>query len=119
MKTMQSFLIFYYILDQSFDSCKKDDIGGFLGAISPELWEDGKPADKAIFNDWQKFSNPKTLDKTNIMERIYNFLEYYEKKFGFDFSETKQWFLQIENEAVIKNAYDNTQLMYQKFQYDN
>lgn len=119
MKTMQSFLIFFYILNQSYDPCKKDDIGGFLGAISPELWEDGQPVDKAIFYDWQKFSNPKTVDKTNIMERIYIFLEYYEKEFGFDFSETKQWFLNIENEAVIEKAYDYTELMYQKFRYDN
>ena len=27
MKTMQSFLIFFYILDQSYNQCKKDDIG--------------------------------------------------------------------------------------------
>ena len=119
MKTMQSFLIFFYILNQSYDPCKKDDIGGFLGAISPELWEDGQPVDKAIFYDWQKFSNPKTVDKTNIMDWIYIFLEYYEKEFGFDFSETKQWFLNIENEAVIEKAYDYTELMYQKFRYDN
>ncbi len=119
MKTMQSFLIFFYILDQSYNQCKKDDIGGFLGVISPELWEDGQPVDKAIFNDWQKFNNPKTVDKTNIMERIYNFLVYYEKEFGFNFSETKQWLISIENEAVVEEAYNNTQLMYQKFRYDN
>lgn len=53
------------------------------------------------------------------MERIYNFLVYYEKEFGFDFSETKQWLISIENEAVIEKAYHNTQLMYQKFRYDN
>ena len=44
-------LDFFYILDQGYNQCKKDDLGGFLGAISPELWEDGQPADKAIFND--------------------------------------------------------------------
>lgn len=119
MKTMQSFLIFFYILDQGYNQCKEDDLGGFLGAISPELWEDGQPADKAVFNDWQKISNPQTVDVNNIMERAYTFLGYYEQKFGFNFSETKQWLLQITNEIVVKKAYDETQLMYQKFRYDN
>lgn len=41
MKTMQSFLILFYILDRRFNQCKEDDLGGFLGAISPELCGDG------------------------------------------------------------------------------
>ena len=119
MKTMQSFLIFFYILDQGYNQCKEDDLGGFLGAISPELWGDGQPADKAIFNDWQKISNPKAVDVNNIVERIYTFLGYYEQEFGFNFSETKQWLLQATKESVVRKAYDKAQLMYQKFQYDN
>lgn len=119
MKTMQSFLIFFYILDQGYNQCKEDDLGGFLGAISPELWEDGQPADKAIFNDWQKISNPTTVDESNIMERAYTFLGYYEQEFGFNFSETKQWILHTTNESVVKKAYNEAHLMYQKFQYDN
>ena len=119
MKTMQSFLIFFYILDQGYNQCKEDDLGGFLGAISPELWGDGQPADKAIFNDWQKISNPKAVDVNNIVERTYTFLGYYEQEFGFNFSETKQWLLQATKESVVKKAYDKAQLMYQKFQYDN
>ena len=43
MKEMQSFLMFFYILDQCYDQCPENDLGGFLGSISPELWEDGKP----------------------------------------------------------------------------
>ena len=50
MKIMQSFLIFFYILDQGYSECQEDDLGGFLGVISPELWADGKPMDKSIFN---------------------------------------------------------------------
>ena len=42
---------FFYILDQSYGQCKEDDLGGFLGAISPELWGDGQPVDIAIFYD--------------------------------------------------------------------
>lgn len=118
MKTMQSFLIFFYILDQAYHQCKEDDLGGFLGAISPELWEDGRPIDKAILNDWQKISNPETVDVNNIIERAYAFLGYYEQEFGFNFSKTKQWLLTTANKAVVEKAYDETQLLYQKFQYD-
>lgn len=119
MKIMQSFLIFFYILDQGYDQCKEDDLGGFLGAISPELWEDGKPVDKAIFNDWQKMSNAETINENNIIERIYDFLKYYEEKFGFNFSKTMQWLLIMANKAVIEKAYDEAQIMYQRFHYDN
>lgn len=119
MKVMQSFLIFFYILDQCYNQCKEDDLGGILGAISPELWEDGQPADKAIFNDWQKISVSKTVEANAIVERIYAFLEYYEQEFGFDFFKTKQWLLATANEAVVEKAYDKAQIMYQKFRYDN
>lgn len=118
MKTMQSFLILFYILDQGFNQCKDDDLGGFLGAISPELCGDGQPVDKAIFNDWEKMSNSESIDIHNIMEKVYTFLGYYEQEFGYDFSETKQWILTIDDEAIVEKAYDEAQLMYQKFQYD-
>lgn len=119
MKTMQSFLTFFYILDQGYNNCKNDDLGGFLGAISPEIWEDGNPIDKAVLNDWEKFSNPETVDKSNIKEKIYTFLEYYEQEFGFDFSKTKQWILTTANETIVEKAYDESKLMYQKFRYAN
>ena len=48
---MQIFLIFFYILDQSYDQCKEDDLGEFLGAISPEIWDDGQPSDKSMIEE--------------------------------------------------------------------
>ena len=119
MKTMQSFLIFFYILDQGYNQCKDDDLGGFLGVISPELCGDGQPVDKAVFNDWEKMSNFETIDKHNILEKVYTFLGYYEQKFGYDFSEIKQWILAIDDEIIVEKAYIESQLMYEKFQYDN
>lgn len=126
MKIMESFLVFFYILDQCYDQCKEeysrceeDDLGGFLGLISPTLLKDGRPFDKAIFDDWQKISDPKTVNVNNIMERGYNFLEYNEQKFGYNFSKTKQWILTTANDTVIVKAYDKARLMYQKYQYTN
>lgn len=88
-------------------------MGGFLGAISPELWGDGQPIDKAIFNDWQKISNPETVDANNIVERTYVFLEYYEREFGFAFFKTKPWLLTSADRMVVEKAYDEARLMYQ------
>lgn len=99
-----SFLDFFYILDDAYNQCKEDDLGGFLGAISPEIWEDGKPIDKAIFNDWQKFCKPETINENNIIKRTYDFLDYYEKKFEFDFSKTKRWLISIDDKEIVKKA---------------
>lgn len=119
MKTMQSFLIFFYILDQGYNKCKNDDLGGFLGAISPEIWEDGQPIDKAVFSDWEKICNSETVNMNNIIGKTYAFLEYYEREFGYNFSETKQWLLTIANEIIVGKAYAESKLMYEKFQYIN
>lgn len=119
MKIMQSFLIFFYILDQGYSECQEDDLGRFLGVISPELWADGKPMDKSIFSDWVKISNPETVDAGNIIKRAYDFLEHYESAFGFNFSQAKQWLLLSANKEIIEKAYDKAQIMYQKFCYDN
>lgn len=119
MKIMQSFLIFFYILDQGYSECQEDDLGGFLGAISPELWADGQPMDKSIFNDWIKISNPETVDAGNIIKRTYDFLVHYESAFGFNFSQARQWLLLSANKEIIEKAYDKAKIMYQKFCYDN
>lgn len=115
---MQSFLVFFYILDQGYSQCQEDDLGGFLGAISPELWADGRPMDKSIYDDWLKFSDPETIDIGNIIERTRAFLEYYEKKFGFNFLQTKQWLI-FSNRDMVEKAYAGAQMMYEKFCYDD
>lgn len=56
MKVSESFLLFFYLLDQCYDICEEDDLGGFLGAISPELWGDEIPADLAILADWKNLT---------------------------------------------------------------
>lgn len=123
MKSMQSFLIFFYLLDQCYWQCyrqgKEDDLPWFLGAICPELWEDGKPADGAIFDEWQKFIGSNAVDANNIMEKSGSFLEFYEQKFGFHFEKAKQWIWTTTDKTVVKKAYHRAELMYQKYQYDN
>lgn len=119
MRTMQSFLMFFYILDQCYMKCRENDLGGFLGVISPELWEDGKPIDIAIYNDWKRISNPETINEDNILEKTYEFLIYYEKMFGYKFSETKQRLVKLNQKNVIEYAALCTAKMYQEFNYDD
>lgn len=111
--------MFFYILEQCYEQCKEDDLGGFLGSISPELWEDGQPADKAIFNDWQKISNRDTDNKQSIINKTCDFLDYYEEQFGFEFSKTKQWLIAANNQSIVENAVAKTKELYRKFNYYN
>jgi len=118
MKMMESFLTFFYILDQCYEQVQEDDLGGLLGAASPELWGDGHPMDRAILNDWKEISNPDTVNKQNIIEKTYGFLEYYEKLYGFNFAKTKKW-LTIPNSQVVENAISNSCAMYEKYVYND
>ena len=92
-------------------------MGIFLGKISPELWANGQPIDGAVFNDWEKMNKLEAVDMNNIMERVNTFLEYYEKELDYNFSETRKWLLATTDEKIVKKAYENSQLMYAKYQY--
>ncbi len=118
MKMMQSFLTFFYILDQCYEQCPEEDLGGLLGVALPETWQDGQPIDKAILNDWKEISNPDTVNEQNIIEKTYGFLDYYEKQFGFNFVKTKQW-LTMSNRQVVENAIVNSSVMYEKYAYND
>ena len=119
MNTMQSFLMLFYLLDQCFDDCPEESLGGLLGAISPELWRDGQPADKAVLLDWEKFSRRETVNAQNIVRIICDFLECYENQFGFNFAQTKRWLLSQASEKNIRTAAEKTADIYKRFEYVN
>lgn len=116
---MQSFLMFFYILDQCYDECQENDLGGLLGSISPELWEDGRPMDKSVYNDWKDRNDIEFLNSHNIVNAADCFLEYYQTKFGFDFSKTIRLLRNTVNNGMIAKAIDKTNLMYQKHNYSD
>lgn len=119
MKAMQSFLMFFYILDQCYDQCQENDLGGFLGSISPELWEDGRPMDKAVYNDWKDKNDIEFLNNQDIANASECFLKYYQTKLGYDFSKTKWLLRNAVNSEMIAKAIDKTNLMYQKYNYSD
>ncbi len=119
MNTMQSFLMLFYILDQCYDDCPEESLGGLLGAISPELWSDGQPADKAMLLDWVDFCRGETVNAKNIVQKISGFLEHYEKRFGFDFVQTKRWLTLQISKTVVETATEKAAETYRRFGYVN
>lgn len=108
--------MFFYVLDQIFEQCTEDDLGGFLGAISPELCKDAKPMDRAIVKDWMDFNEAEEISKENIIKRTYDFLYYYEERFGYNFAQAKKELINnIEDKEITDKAYELSQLMYEKY----
>lgn len=116
---MQSFLMFFYILDQCYEQCPEKDLGGFLGAISPELWGDGEPMDKAVYNEWKDKNDIALLNNQNIINATLDFLRFYQIKSGFDFSKTQSILENTEGIEMLEKAVAKTDLMYQKYNYDD
>ena len=119
MRVMQSFLMFFYILDQCYEQCPENDLGVFLGSISPELWEDGKPMDKAVYNDWKDRNDVALLNSQNIINATLDFLRIYQTKFGFDFSKTQSILKNKNGIEMLEKAAAKTDLMYQKYNYND
>ena len=111
---MDSFLIFFYILEQCYKMCNEDDLGGFLGSISPELWDDGKPMDMAVYNDWQTQNPNIEIQGKSDLKQIYDFLESYEKKFGYNFLQTKKTLIKNITNIMIQDAKRNAKNMKEK-----
>lgn len=88
---MRSFLQFFHLLDAHFFEPGEHDeaLGPFLGMISPNLWTDGLPADRAILNDWIKAYGEDPMDEESLLRASVEFLRSYEKYF--DFSRTIAW----------------------------
>lgn len=122
MKEMESFLMMFYILDQCYwryQEYELGDLGGFLGSISPEIWEDAYPIDMAKYIDWKKMNPPDTVNSQNIVKKIYKFLHVYEKEYGYRFGETKECLSKIELEDVLDNIYEKVQKMYEKYKFSD
>lgn len=110
---MRSFLMFFYLLDQCWDRCKEDHLGVFLGMICPELWEDGRPMDQAVYLAWKQHCADQP-----IADAAYGFLEQYENRFGFDFSQTKICLRSIVDDEMLEEAKRYADRMDRKYHYE-
>lgn len=91
MKDSKKFWLLFVILEKCYFSCLDDDLGGLLGALSPDLWGDGYPADMAILRDWEEGDSNNSEEKDGFVNRIVSFLRSYSNSYGFDFNKAIEW----------------------------
>lgn len=48
----QAYMAMFYYLENLYGMTKSDDLGGFLGSMM--MLYDNKPADPAVWSDWEK-----------------------------------------------------------------
>lgn len=101
---MDSFRAFFYLLDQCYERCPEYDLGGFLGAISPEPWDDGMPMDMAVYRDWHARNDSEIIDSANLRTKTYEFLESYETAYGYRFPQTRDVLLNQITGDVLERA---------------
>jgi hypothetical protein len=114
---MKGFLVMYFILKQCYELCGEESLGIFLGEISPELWGNGMPIDRALLDDWISFFENRSMQKDCFTAAIRIFLCQYEGEGGFDFSHTKRLLPDIP-QRIYDHAVLEMKRMYSSFQYD-
>ena len=89
---MYNFLVCFYVLDYCFWShsdrdgmMNRDDLGGLLGVMNPDMLADGRPMDEAVLTDWNRILLKTPNSDFEWIDAVDRFLDYYEKNFGFDF----------------------------------
>lgn len=118
MKNMHKFLICFYVLDKCYPACQEDIFCSMLGALDPELLQDGYPMDKAYYDDLMEcvaLDDPLTLE--SVIRSLYAFLEFESEK-GFELEEAKKQLLTLRNRPELLNeALDFSARMYEKHNY--
>jgi hypothetical protein len=126
MKSMESFLILYHLLEQCYEidpgdkSSEELILSDFLSDIDPTLWADGRPMDQAIYIDWLKQNEIEHLDLENILPAIQKFITLYENR-GFNFGRAKDILNKPLNDIapMLKKAESFSQNMYKNFSYND
>ena len=87
-------LIAIYLYLDSYFHEGLEELGGFLGSLSPMIMMDGLPVDSALYEDWcEIINNKETLQKD---EAYYYMLEFLKMQSGMGWSEIEQ-FIKNEN----------------------
>lgn len=115
-----SFLVFFFILEQFYIQSKNGPLGAFLGAISPELWSDQLPADKAILLDWEKECDKWSSSDDEILQISHDFLSNYEGEYELGLGATIDWLSGIiKDERKSKQIVEEAVVRAQRYQNKN
>lgn len=88
MRYPKEFWLLFLLLDRCYTHCREDDLGGLLGALNPQIWADGLPADRADLADWEDPHHDNDLRRDAFIKRVIAFLQDFGRRYGFDFSRT-------------------------------
>lgn len=114
---MKCFLTCFYILDHCYFINFEDDLGGILGIMSPDLLVDGKPIDTAVFKYWNDVCPDNPSSDTEFIKKVDDFLEFYEKAFGFNFKKTRELIKTPEILSYVKSAEAKAEMTCKKHDY--
>ena len=67
---MKNYLVCYYILQQCMFETLEDSLCELLNRISPELWEDGKPTDEQLYNEWSSIIDTEKTTVSRMQKSI-------------------------------------------------
>lgn len=84
-----AYLFMFNILNDYYDKHKKNDsLASILSDMDPNIFRDGKPADPATYNDWEKIVRPfdkgGNIERRDVILALKSFLTYYHQEFGYD-----------------------------------
>lgn len=88
MRYPKEFWLLFLLLDRCYTHCREDDPGVLLGALNPQIWADGLPADRADLSEWEDTHRDDDLRREVFINRIIGFLQDFGWRYGFDFSRT-------------------------------
>lgn len=100
---MYGFLICFYMLDYCYTKNQENDLGGMLGAMSPDLLLDGMPIDKSFLDDWNRIVSELPDNDMELIHKIDEYLEFYENNFGFVFFKTRKMLRSLQVFSCIES----------------
>lgn len=97
MRYPKEFWLLFLLLDRCYAHCQEDDLGILLGALNPQIWADGLPADRADLAEWEDTHHDDDLRRDAFINRIIAFLQDFGHRYGFDFSRTIAWLENVDD----------------------
>jgi hypothetical protein len=91
MNQINSYFVLLGALQECYRRCPEDLLGATLGGMDPNLWEDYRPMNEEIYQEWVDSSNYQSLDPSNAAQTICKFLEHLKNRDPFyDFPQAIQ-----------------------------
>lgn len=94
MNEFELFTMIFYAVDLYYDSNPSDELGAFLGMMSPFTFKEVDSADSAIFSDFCSFINGRKITIDNSLKYAIDYaktVKYCDIVVAFNGITTAQW----------------------------